>query len=235
MAGIIGGNVYRKEPGRADDVEPSPPPRGAPDSGAVPLPLATDLATDPPRGGGGLPSLPPGSTLLPVFFRDIFTRECAFVWNTLRRLGVAPGDLEDLVHDVFLTVHLRLGDYDRTRPIRPWLFGIAYRVAARYRDLARNRYETLRPPPSESADPAPRADEEIARREAQEVLAGALEELELGQRAVFLMHDLEGFSMPEIAAALALPLNTAYSRLRLAREHLKAVLTRTKKRRGKGS
>jgi RNA polymerase sigma-70 factor (ECF subfamily) len=173
-------------------------------------------------------STTPGGSALPFSFREVFTRECSFVWNALRRLGVPPGDIEDLAHDVFLTVHLRLGDYDRQRPIRPWLFGIAFRVAARYRELARNRYETLRPPPPDSADPSPLIDDQVARRQAQEELARALDELELGQRAVFLMHDLEGFSMPEIASALSVPLNTAYSRLRLARERLKHVLARFK-------
>jgi RNA polymerase sigma-70 factor (ECF subfamily) len=45
----------------------------------------------------------------------------------------------------------------------------------------------------------------------------ALDGLDLDRRAVFVMHELDEIPMPEIARTLAIPLNTAYSRLRLAR------------------
>ena len=45
----------------------------------------------------------------------------------------------------------------------------------------------------------------------------AMNEIPLDRRAVFVMHELEGQGIPEVAEALQVPLNTAYSRLRLAR------------------
>src|SRR5262245_47602718 len=89
-----------------------------------------------------------------VRLEDLFKAESSYVWNTLRRLGVQERDLEDLTHEVFLTVHRRLGDYDATRPVRPWLFGIALRTALRYRELARHRRELVTEPP-EAVDQAP--------------------------------------------------------------------------------
>ena len=51
-----------------------------------------------------------------------------------------------------------------------------------------------------------------------------MESVELDCRAVMVMHELEGHSVPHIAEVLGIPLNTAYSRLRLARaEFAKAV------------
>jgi RNA polymerase sigma-70 factor (ECF subfamily) len=58
------------------------------------------------------------------------------------------------------------------------------------------------------------------------VLSAALAQLGLDQRAVFVMHEMEGWSMPEVAGALSIPLNTGYSRLRLAREQVKEAVTR---------
>ena len=46
----------------------------------------------------------------------------------MRRLGVRPAELDDLCQEVFAVVFRRLSDYDPSRPIEPWLFGIAYRV-----------------------------------------------------------------------------------------------------------
>jgi RNA polymerase sigma-70 factor (ECF subfamily) len=52
----------------------------------------------------------------------------------------------------------------------------------------------------------------------------ALNQLDFDQRAVLVMHDIEGFAAPEIAETLMTPLNTVYSRLRLARAKITAFL-----------
>jgi RNA polymerase sigma-70 factor (ECF subfamily) len=144
---------------------------------------------------------------------------------------VPPRDVEDLAHDVFLTVYRRYVDYDKERPLRPWIFGIAYRVASRYRDLARNQREVFDPLP-ERPDEQPHAEAQLIAREARALLDAALSGLDVDKRAVFVLHDVEGCGMPDVAAALSIPLNTAYSRLRLARAEVKAAVTRLRVRRG---
>ena len=161
-----------------------------------------------------------------VSFRALFESEFAFVWRTLRRLGVAERDLEDTVHDMFVLVHDRLGEYDPRRPLRPWLFGIAYRMASDYRRLARHRRELLDDRPTEPADGQPGADERLEAEEVRRIVLDALEALDLDKRAVVVLHDLEGHAIPEVAAALGIPLNTAYSRLRLGRAECKAAVLR---------
>lgn len=162
-----------------------------------------------------------------VDFTAIFRAESSYVWNTLRRLGVQVRDLEDITHEVFLTVHRRLADYDSTRPVRPWLFGIAYRTAARYRDLARHRREVF-DVPAEPVDHAPGIEEQVMAQERRALLLQALDGLDLDQRAIFVMHEIDGCPMPEVALTLAVPLNTAYSRLRLARGHISGALQHAK-------
>jgi len=71
----------------------------------------------------------------------IFQQEFRYVWNSLRRLGVHQRDLEDVVHEVFVRVHDQLPLFDVTRPLRPWLFGIALGLATNYRRLARHRVD----------------------------------------------------------------------------------------------
>ena len=167
-------------------------------------------------------------------FRAVFESECTYVWHALRRLGVRERDLEDVAHDVFVTVHRRLGDYDPSRPLRPWLFGIALRVASDYRRLARNRLEIVSAMGAGEADePADETPDALARyeqAEARRMVLEALAVLDLDKRAVFVMHELDGHAMPEIAAALSIPLNTAYSRLRLAREQFTVVVRRLRAR-----
>lgn len=161
----------------------------------------------------------------------IFDDHFDYVWATLRRLGVRDADREDLVHEVFLKVHARLADYDASRPLRPWLFGFAYRVAADHRRLARHRVEVLGGP-VESAALAEPADARIAAHEERDLLLSALHSLDLDWRAVLVMHDVDEVPVPEIAHTLDIPLNTAYSRLRLAREQLASAVTRLRLARG---
>jgi RNA polymerase sigma-70 factor (ECF subfamily) len=164
--------------------------------------------------------------LATVDFQSLYKQEFSYAWRTLRRLGVRERDLPDVAHDLFIVVFRHLSDFDPSRPVRPWLFGIAFRVVSDYRHSARFARETLGEAP-ESVDRTPPADEQIGERQA---VMRVLDELDLDRRGVLVMHDLEGHPVPEIAAALAIPVATAYSRLRLAREDLAAAIKRFRAR-----
>ncbi|HEX5102145.1 MAG TPA: sigma-70 family RNA polymerase sigma factor [Polyangiaceae bacterium] len=166
----------------------------------------------------------PDSPLCPAF-PEIFRDHLGYVWHALRRLGVHDRDLEDVAHDVFLAVLKKLDQYDPRRPLRPWLFGFAFRFASDYRDLARHRYEVTHDG-HEPLDHGPSALDDVIQNETLRVANRALGELELGRRAVFILHELDECSMPEVAEALGIPLNTAYSRLRLARADLAVSVRR---------
>jgi RNA polymerase sigma-70 factor (ECF subfamily) len=161
-------------------------------------------------------------------FAEIYAQELDHVWRTLRRFGVEARHLEDVAQEVFLIVHRRLADYDPTRPIRPWISGIAYKVAADHRGRAVVRKEAVTGEALDRPDERPVADELIERAERRSLVQRALDELDPNKRAVFVMHDLDGDAVPEIAAALGIPLNTAYSRLRLARAQMVATLRQLK-------
>jgi RNA polymerase sigma-70 factor (ECF subfamily) len=148
-------------------------------------------------------------------------------------LGISDADREDVVHEVFLTVFGRLGDFDPERPIRPWLFGFAYRVAIAHLRLARHRREVLGDV-VEAVDSLPAADERIVADEERALLEEALAALEPERRTVLLLHDFDEVPVPAIARELAIPVNTAYSRLRLARADLAAAIKRLRAGRGGG-
>ena len=159
-------------------------------------------------------------------FRDIFEAELAFVWNSLRRFGIQERDLEDVAHEVFVVLHAKMGEYDRAKPLRPWLFGISFRCASNHRGRTSQRRELL-VEAEEPVDPAPAADEALAHKDRQRVVREALQSLPLDRRAVVILYDLEGTAMQDVADALSIPLATAYSRLRVGRQELSAALRRT--------
>jgi RNA polymerase sigma-70 factor, ECF subfamily len=134
-------------------------------------------------------------------------------------------DLEDLTHDTFVAVYKQWSGYDSKRPLRPWLFGFALRVASDHRRLARHRFE-VSPADEEPRDDAPNAADVLLQKEREALAHAALGALELNRRAVFILHELDGSSVPEIAAAFEIPVPTAYSRLRLAREDFASAVKR---------
>jgi RNA polymerase sigma-70 factor (ECF subfamily) len=158
-------------------------------------------------------------------FRAVFDQQFEYVWVSLRRLGVSARDLDDVAQDVFVHVFRRIDDYDPTRPIRPWLFAFAFRSASDWRRLARHRVEVLGPS-REAAAPQGRADELLARAEDVDLAMRALDMIEIGRRAVFILYELDGCPMKDIADSLGIPLFTGYSRLRLARKDFTTAVRR---------
>ena len=159
---------------------------------------------------------------IPTGFETVYRREFPFVWAAARRLGVPPAVLDDAVQDVFLTAYRRWDDLDCDVSPRAWLYGVTRRVAFRYR---RTQARTVRRRSAVSqasrSRHEPHAELEGA-HDVDAVLAG----LEARRREVFVMSELLDMSGPEIAAELKIPLNTVYSRLRLARRQLERTMTR---------
>ncbi len=152
---------------------------------------------------------------------DAFQREFDYLCRTLRRLGVRSEDVEDEAHEVFLVLNRRWPDYDPSRPLRPYLFGIAFRgVAARRRKQQREWTRTL----DETAGEAPRPDEALETAHTRALVLAALSRVPLPRRAVLVMHDIDEVPMRDIANALSLPLFTGYSRLRKARREFEAAV-----------
>ncbi len=151
-----------------------------------------------------------------ALFVRIYEEHFDYVWRLLRRFGARERDREDLAHDVFVAVHRSLDRFDRERPVRPWLVGVAFRVVSDYRRKASFERELpVDDHPTASTEPDALARLEEAERRA--LVAAGLERIPTDQRAVFVLHEMEGQSVPEIARALCISDNTCYSRLRLAR------------------
>jgi len=148
------------------------------------------------------------------------------VWNTLRYLGVRPADVQDVGQEVFLTVHKKLAAGEVPRSSRAWLFALSYNAASNYRQLARHRREAPTDQAPDVPDSAKDIEARLASRQESVRVALVLDALDLDRRTILVSHDMDEIPIPEIADALGIPLNTAYSRLRLARRDFEAAARR---------
>jgi RNA polymerase sigma-70 factor, ECF subfamily len=128
---------------------------------------------------------------------------------------------EDLAAETFAIAYRRWEDFDSSRPVRPWLYGISANLLShhwrterrRLRALARSGPEPVR---DENDATTARADAQKQRR----ALAAALAELRPDDREALLLHAWGYLGDAEIAEALTLPVGTVKSRLHRAREQM---------------
>lgn len=158
----------------------------------------------------------------------LFRDHAAFVANFAARLGVPRTELDDVVQDVFLVAHRRGGF--TPGPARPttWLAEIALRVVSSHRRrLRRSREEPdgdaiAAAEARRGSSPGEQAEANESLRRVQQ----ALDVLDEGKRAVFILFELEGESCEAIAAGLGIPIGTVYSRLHNARKQFMEAYAR---------
>ena len=167
-----------------------------------------------------------GRELRGLTIRMIYEEHARFVWLNLQRLGVRHADLDDLAHDVFVVAHRRLDSFDGSSRMTTWLFGICMRIAANYRRRRQNSYEI---PTGLSGKNKPATgvpvDELLVLRERRKLAETVLGQLVLGQRAVFVMYEIEALPCTEIAEILGVPIGTVYSRLHAARKRIEKLVS----------
>jgi RNA polymerase sigma-70 factor (ECF subfamily) len=163
-------------------------------------------------------------------FSDILREHAPYVWRALRYLGVPERDLEDGCQEVFMVVHRKIAGFKGRSTIRTWLYGISLRVAAGYRRSARQRHEMLLPSVPEVSIRPPQEDR-AERRLAHDRLVRLLALLDDDKREVFVLFEVEQFTIREVAQLVGCPLQTAYSRLHAAREILQEAVHRSAERR----
>jgi RNA polymerase sigma-70 factor (ECF subfamily) len=156
-----------------------------------------------------------GGALDVAEFQKLYAEHHAWVWRLLGRFGVPDALVDDAVQDVFVVVHRRFDDYDARTPVKSWIAGIARKVAAlhaRTEGRARRRAEVYQQPVD-----GPTPDDRVTLRQAAELVDGILGTLPGEQREVFVLAELEGWTAPEIAAAMQIKVGTVHSRLHVAR------------------
>jgi RNA polymerase sigma-70 factor, ECF subfamily len=156
--------------------------------------------------------------------------EVSFIRGCLRRLRVKPEDLADLSEEVLVRglESLNTG-YDVRQALRPWLMGIAFRVAMEFRrrwlrDATLARVEVVR-------EPQMGPDLVLESWGRDRAVSEAISRMSTHRRPIFLMAEIDGLTMPEIVVRLAIPVSTGYTRLRAARRDFELELRRILKAR----
>jgi RNA polymerase sigma-70 factor (ECF subfamily) len=137
--------------------------------------------------------------------------------RALRKRGFSHSDAEDLAQEVMLVMCRRWDHYDRSRPLRLWLTGIALRVASHHR---RRCCREVPVGVLERQSAVLDVESMLVARGLLADLGRALTRLPQRQRTLLMWHDMENVSVRQIAARLGLSLPATYARLYSARRAL---------------
>lgn len=160
---------------------------------------------------------------------DIIREHGAFVRRALAQMGVPARDLDDVEQEVWRGVARGLPAFDPTLAANPetalrgWLFGICERQARSHRRTENKRGEVFGEV-DVASDATP--EDALLAAERTRLLQTLLARLSPEKRAVVVAYELEGVPMADVAAAQGIPVNTAWNRLRLGREELRAAARR---------
>ncbi len=165
-----------------------------------------------------------------MIYRHFFPRLQGFLRRRLGARGDSP-DLEDLLQEIFMKIHRSLGSFRFESGVSTWMYQIAvnhlrdrkikHELSLGTSELGMN--ESTKPLENLAA-PGISADESLHRKEIFEILEKTLAALSKNERNVWLLNETEGFSLPEVAAMLGLPLRTTQTIKEKSSRHLRLAL-----------
>lgn len=147
------------------------------------------------------------------------------VWRFIRRLGVPECDVDDGVQEVIVIAARKL-DAIEPGSERAFMMATAYRVAAAMRRARSARSELPDAELDELSSAAPSPEDLALQKAERAALDRVLDHMPLELRAVFVLYEVEGLTMAEIAELLTLARGTVASRLRRARADFEARVDR---------
>lgn len=157
-------------------------------------------------------------------FRGLVGEHFDFIWRQLRRMGLPPSDADDASQQVFMIAAQKLESIG-VGSERSFLYGAALRVAANARRASRRARE--KEAASERAAfpvSVPEPDRRVELRRAWHLLDELLTQLPDELARVLVLVEIEELGVSEVAALEQIPIGTAASRLRRAREKFNALL-----------
>jgi RNA polymerase sigma-70 factor (ECF subfamily) len=176
-------------------------------------------------------------------FARIYRLHSRRVYSLCLRMAGDPTEAEDLTQDVFLQLFRKIGTFRGESAFSTWLHRMSVNIVLmrfRRKPIAKISLDSITNPetefgtqPHEFGGPDLRLNGVIDRV----TLQAAINELAPGYRAVFILHDIQGFTHNEIAETCGCSVGNSKSQLHksrtLLRELLRKALERSTRRRRK--
>jgi len=158
-------------------------------------------------------------------FEEFYRRYHRVVYNLCLRMTFNVAEAEDLTQEIFIHVYHRIGGFRGESTMRTWLHRVTINnVLMHFRKNSVRRERTTEdgtsPEPTQHYTTSPSQTPSLDRI----ALERAIAQLAPGYRAVFILHDIEGYEHSEVAKICGNSIGTSKSQLHKARKKLYELL-----------
>jgi RNA polymerase sigma-70 factor, ECF subfamily len=158
-------------------------------------------------------------------FEELYNRYHRRVYTLCLRMTNDVAEAEDLAQEIFIHVYRKIGSFRGESAMMTWLHRVTVnKVLMHFRRNAVRRERMT--DDGESPEPAVKSTKTQSRMPMLDRLAleRAIAQLSPGYRAVFLLHDVEGYEHAEVGRILGCSAGTSKSQLHKARKKLRGLL-----------
>jgi RNA polymerase sigma-70 factor (ECF subfamily) len=158
-------------------------------------------------------------------FEELYGRYHRRVYTLCLRMTNNVAEAEDLTQEIFIHIYRKVGSFRGESALMTWLHRLTVnKVLMHFRKSSVRRERTTAD--GEPLEPSVNARETAGQMMAVDRLAldKAIAQLSPGYRAVFILHDVEGYEHAEIARARGIAVGTSKSQLHKARLRLRSLL-----------
>jgi RNA polymerase sigma-70 factor (ECF subfamily) len=154
-------------------------------------------------------------------YGELYEATISDVYRTVRFLVSEPSDADDVVQEIYMEVYRSLGQFDTSRPFRPWLMGVCMRQIHAYRRKGWRQLRILKKAEQTGQSMEYDFAGDVLDRLLNRGLLESVNRLSFKLKQVIILHYLQEYSQEEIAAILAIPLGTVKSRIHAALQRLR--------------
>jgi len=158
-------------------------------------------------------------------FEQLVSPHIGLMYRLAYRLCQNEDDAEEVLQLLLIKLYPKLDELDQVDSLRPWLMRSLYNL---YVDSYRKQQRTLAViSPDEIPDSIETGDrnpyQEIELDDQQRLIVDAMQQINEEQRIVIMLHDVEGYTLPEVSDILQTPVGTLKSRLHRGRTTLREL------------
>jgi RNA polymerase sigma-70 factor (ECF subfamily) len=159
-------------------------------------------------------------------FEELYQRHHRRIYSLCLRMTRNVAEAEDLAQDIFIHIYHKIGSFRGESAMTTWLHRVTVNKVLMHfrRNNVRRERTTEDGQTPEPVAPATKSLNEATLAVDRLALDKAIAQLPPGYRAVFILHDVEGYEHGEIARMLGTSIGTSKSQLHKARKRLSELL-----------
>jgi len=160
-------------------------------------------------------------------FEEVYRTHAGRLYSVAFRMLGNAADAEDLLQDIFLSAHRKLGSFRGESALGTWLYRLAVNLCLDYIRSRTGRAISITDPLDDETGLSDVGTRGLAERTVAKMdLERAMAQLPDGCRMAFVLHDIEGLEHREVAEAMGIAEGTSKSQVHKARLRLRAILSR---------